>query len=131
MNTVLFPEYSKKYSPENKDFAFWRFKFNTFLKNDVQSALSFALLMKYCVFCHYLCILSQSSDVLDQWKNISKALTSAGHSLVAVQDNLIDAVWIDRPERPSTQLRTMGLEYTGLCHTGLTPLLYTWLFHSS
>nr|XP_019940027.1 PREDICTED: xaa-Pro aminopeptidase 1 isoform X1 [Paralichthys olivaceus] len=50
----------------------------------------------------------------DQWKNMSKALTSAGHSLVAVQDNLIDAVWTDRPKRPSTQLRTLGLEYTGL-----------------
>uniref|UniRef100_A0A3Q3BMN5 X-prolyl aminopeptidase (aminopeptidase P) 1, soluble n=1 Tax=Kryptolebias marmoratus TaxID=37003 RepID=A0A3Q3BMN5_KRYMA len=50
----------------------------------------------------------------DQWKNMSKALTSAGHSLVAVQDNLIDAVWTDRPERPSTQLRTLGLDYTGI-----------------
>uniref|UniRef100_A0A8C2WGA5 Xaa-Pro aminopeptidase 1 n=1 Tax=Cyclopterus lumpus TaxID=8103 RepID=A0A8C2WGA5_CYCLU len=50
----------------------------------------------------------------DQWKNMSRALTSAGHSLVAVQDNLIDAVWMDRPERPSTQLRTLGLEYTGI-----------------
>ncbi|XP_043970458.1 xaa-Pro aminopeptidase 1 isoform X1 [Gambusia affinis] len=50
----------------------------------------------------------------DQWKNMSKALTSAGHSLVAVQDNLIDVVWTDRPERPSTQLRTLGLEYTGV-----------------
>uniref|UniRef100_A0A665WQF7 Xaa-Pro aminopeptidase 1 n=1 Tax=Echeneis naucrates TaxID=173247 RepID=A0A665WQF7_ECHNA len=50
----------------------------------------------------------------DQWKNMSKALASAGHSLVAVQDNLIDAVWTDRPKRPSTQLRTLGLEYTGL-----------------
>lgn len=49
----------------------------------------------------------------DQWKNMSKALTGAGHSLVAVQDNLIDVVWTDRPERPSTQLRTLGLEYTG------------------
>lgn len=48
---------------------------------------------------------------------MSKALTSAGHSLVAVQDNLIDAVWTDRPKRPSTQLRTLGLEYTGQCPT--------------
>ncbi|KAF7648267.1 hypothetical protein LDENG_00159670, partial [Lucifuga dentata] len=50
----------------------------------------------------------------DQWKNMSKALVSAGHSLVAVQENLIDAVWMDRPERPSTQLRTLGLDYTGV-----------------
>lgn len=52
---------------------------------------------------------------------MSKALTSAGHSLVAVPDNLIDAVWTDRPERPSTQLRTLGLEYTG---QALTLLLH-------
>ncbi|PWA14938.1 hypothetical protein CCH79_00014248 [Gambusia affinis] len=52
--------------------------------------------------------------ISNQWKNMSKALTSAGHSLVAVQDNLIDVVWTDRPERPSTQLRTLGLEYTGV-----------------
>ncbi|CAJ1053226.1 hypothetical protein EPR50_G00014820 [Xyrichtys novacula] len=50
----------------------------------------------------------------DQWKNMSKALISAGHSLVAVQDNLIDVVWTDRPERPSTQLRILGLDYTGV-----------------
>ncbi|CAL8270474.1 xaa-Pro aminopeptidase 1 isoform X1 [Gadus morhua] len=50
----------------------------------------------------------------DQWKNMSKALAGAGHSLVAVQDNLIDAVWLDRPQRPSTQLMTLGLERTGM-----------------
>lgn len=56
---------------------------------------------------------------------MSKALTGAGHSLVAVQDNLIDIIWTDRPERPSTQLRTLGLEYTGQCKTGFTSLLHT------
>ncbi|XP_067252480.1 xaa-Pro aminopeptidase 1 isoform X2 [Chanodichthys erythropterus] len=50
----------------------------------------------------------------DQWKNMSKALSSAGHSLVAVQDNLIDAIWEDRPPRPSTKLMALGLKYTGL-----------------
>lgn len=49
----------------------------------------------------------------DQWKNMSKALSSAGHSLVAVQANLIDAVWEDRPSRPSTKLIALGLKYTG------------------
>lgn len=44
---------------------------------------------------------------------MSKALSSAGHSLVAMQDNLIDVVWEDRPARPSTQLITLGLDYTG------------------
>merc|ERR1712168_208501 len=46
--------------------------------------------------------------------NMSKALSSAGHSLVTMQDNLIDVVWEDRPARPSTQLITLGLEYTGV-----------------
>ncbi|KAF3844143.1 hypothetical protein F7725_016191 [Dissostichus mawsoni] len=30
------------------------------------------------------------------------------------KDNLIDAVWTNRPERPSTQLRYLGLNYTGM-----------------
>ncbi|KAI7791471.1 xaa-Pro aminopeptidase 1 isoform X1 [Triplophysa rosa] len=50
----------------------------------------------------------------DQWKNMAKALSGAGHSLVAVQDNLIDAIWEDRPPRPSTKLIALGLKYTGL-----------------
>ncbi|XP_067272269.1 xaa-Pro aminopeptidase 1 isoform X1 [Pseudorasbora parva] len=50
----------------------------------------------------------------DQWKNMSKALSGAGHSLVAVQNNLIDAIWEDRPPRPSTKLISLGLKYTGL-----------------
>jgi len=54
---------------------------------------------------------------------MSKALTGAGHSLVAVQDNLIDIVWTNRPERPSTQLRTLGKGYTGQCSTALTPVI--------
>ncbi len=44
---------------------------------------------------------------------MSKALSSAGHSLVAVQDNLIDAIWEDRPARPSTKLITLALKFTG------------------
>lgn len=51
---------------------------------------------------------------------MSKALTSAGHSLVELQDNLIDVVWTDRPERSSTQLRTLGLDYTGQCRDHLS-----------
>ncbi|CAF89943.1 unnamed protein product, partial [Tetraodon nigroviridis] len=62
----------------------------------------------------------------DQWKNMSKALTSAGHSLVAVQDNLIDVIWTDRPARSSTQLRTLGLEYTGQCAAPCAPALLRW-----
>lgn len=93
------------------------------------------MLANFAIGCHhvvkalcyfYLCYLPTS----DQWKNMSKALTGAGHSLVAVQDNLIDAIWTDRPERPSTQLRTLGQEYTGQCKTGLTSLLHTRVFYS-
>lgn len=74
------------------------------------TAVSITLSFSDETSCHFLVSLCQWSD---QWKNMSKALTSAGHSLVAVEDNLIDVVWTDRPERPSTQLRTLGLEYTG------------------
>lgn len=68
----------------------------------------------------------------DQWKNMSKALIGAGHALVAVQDNLIDAIWMDRPERPSTQLRTLGLDYTGQCwHHHDTGGCFTVVKHNS
>ncbi|XP_033883216.3 xaa-Pro aminopeptidase 1-like [Acipenser ruthenus] len=50
----------------------------------------------------------------DQWKTMSKALTSAGHSLVAVQENLIDLFWTDRSARPSSPLIVLGLNYTGI-----------------
>ncbi|XP_006630822.2 xaa-Pro aminopeptidase 1 isoform X1 [Lepisosteus oculatus] len=50
----------------------------------------------------------------DQWKTMSKALTSAGHTLVAVKENLIDAIWVDRPARPSSPLIPLGLNYTGM-----------------
>ncbi|XP_063818716.1 xaa-Pro aminopeptidase 1 [Pseudophryne corroboree] len=50
----------------------------------------------------------------DQWKNLSLALKNAGHLLVAVQDNLIDAIWTDRPQRPCKPLITLGQNYTGL-----------------
>ncbi|XP_071985549.1 xaa-Pro aminopeptidase 1 isoform X1 [Engystomops pustulosus] len=50
----------------------------------------------------------------DQWKSMSLALKNAGHLLVPVQENLIDAVWSDRPERPCQPLITLALNYTGL-----------------
>uniref|UniRef100_A0A8C8RK10 Xaa-Pro aminopeptidase 1 n=1 Tax=Pelusios castaneus TaxID=367368 RepID=A0A8C8RK10_9SAUR len=50
----------------------------------------------------------------DQWKRMSKALKSAGHILVPVKENLIDAIWVDRPQRPCKPLMTLGLTYTGL-----------------
>ncbi|MBN3297236.1 XPP1 aminopeptidase, partial [Amia calva] len=50
----------------------------------------------------------------DQWKIMSKALTRAGHSLVPIKDNLIDAIWVDRPARPVSPLITLALNYTGM-----------------
>ncbi|XP_056384950.1 xaa-Pro aminopeptidase 1 isoform X2 [Hyla sarda] len=50
----------------------------------------------------------------DQWKSMSLALKNAGHLLVPVQENLIDAIWTDRPERPCQPLITLGLNYTGM-----------------
>ncbi|KAM8924169.1 xaa-Pro aminopeptidase 1 [Pelodytes ibericus] len=50
----------------------------------------------------------------DQWKSMSLALKNAGHSLVPVQENLIDVIWADRPPRPCQPLITLGLKYTGI-----------------
>lgn len=50
----------------------------------------------------------------DQWKRMSKALKSAGHVLVPVKENLIDAIWMDRPQRPCKPLMTLDLSYTGI-----------------
>ncbi|KAM4636509.1 xaa-Pro aminopeptidase 1 [Discoglossus pictus] len=50
----------------------------------------------------------------DQWKSMSISLKNAGHLLVPVQENLIDAIWADRPPRPCQPLMTLGLNYTGL-----------------
>ncbi|KAF7254644.1 Xaa-Pro aminopeptidase 1, partial [Varanus komodoensis] len=50
----------------------------------------------------------------DQWKRMSKVLKSAGHSLVPVKDNLIDAIWEDQLQRPCKPLMTLDLSYTGI-----------------
>ncbi|XP_060097682.1 xaa-Pro aminopeptidase 1 [Heteronotia binoei] len=50
----------------------------------------------------------------DQWKRMSKVLKSAGHALVPLEENLIDAIWIDRPSRPCKPLMALGLSYTGI-----------------
>uniref|UniRef100_A0A8C9GD16 X-prolyl aminopeptidase 1 n=1 Tax=Pavo cristatus TaxID=9049 RepID=A0A8C9GD16_PAVCR len=48
----------------------------------------------------------------DQWKRMSKVLRSAGHDLVPVKENLIDAIWTDRPQRPCKPLIVLDLSYT-------------------
>ncbi|XP_077205793.1 xaa-Pro aminopeptidase 1 [Paroedura picta] len=50
----------------------------------------------------------------DQWKRMSKVLKSAGHALVPIEDNLIDAIWTGRPTRPCKPLMALGLSFTGI-----------------
>lgn len=50
----------------------------------------------------------------DQWKSMSNALKNAGHCLIPVLGNLIDAIWTDRPQRTCFSLLTLDLKYTGL-----------------
>ncbi|XP_067858197.1 xaa-Pro aminopeptidase 1 isoform X1 [Heptranchias perlo] len=50
----------------------------------------------------------------DQWKNLSKALRSAGHALVPVKENLVDVIWKEQPSRPCNPLLVMDLSYTGM-----------------
>ncbi|XP_018419774.1 PREDICTED: xaa-Pro aminopeptidase 1 isoform X2 [Nanorana parkeri] len=45
---------------------------------------------------------------------MSLALKNAGHLLLPVQENLIDAIWTERPARPCQPLITLGLNYTGV-----------------
>lgn len=52
----------------------------------------------------------------ETWKPLSKELRSNGHSLVPVQENLIDLIWEDRPDPPSSALIVLPPRYTG----------YTW-----
>ncbi|XP_072335641.1 xaa-Pro aminopeptidase 1 isoform X1 [Scyliorhinus torazame] len=50
----------------------------------------------------------------DQWKNLSKAMRNAGHTLVPVKENLVDLIWEDQPCRPCEPLLVMDLSYTGM-----------------
>uniref|UniRef100_A0A8C6XS26 X-prolyl aminopeptidase 1 n=1 Tax=Naja naja TaxID=35670 RepID=A0A8C6XS26_NAJNA len=50
----------------------------------------------------------------DQWKRMNKVLKCAGHVLVPVKANLIDAIWADRPPRPCRPLMTLDLSFTGI-----------------
>lgn len=54
-----------------------------------------------------------SLPLSDQWTRMNKVLKCAGHVLVPVKDNLIDAIWVDRPPRPSRPLMTLGFNFTG------------------
>ncbi|KAG5645493.1 hypothetical protein DXG03_005901 [Asterophora parasitica] len=46
-------------------------------------------------------------------KTISKALESKGSTLVPIQENLVDAVWSDRPARPHKPIIHLDEKYSG------------------
>ncbi|KAI1305957.1 Xaa-Pro aminopeptidase 1 [Halotydeus destructor] len=49
----------------------------------------------------------------DTWNKMSKELDECGHSLVAVDKNLVDLVWDDRPPPPSAPIVPLAIRYTG------------------
>lgn len=46
-------------------------------------------------------------------KELSEAVTAAGGTLVAVADNLVDAVWADRPALPATPISAWPVAFSG------------------
>ncbi|KAK7063294.1 Xaa-Pro aminopeptidase 1 [Halocaridina rubra] len=48
------------------------------------------------------------------WRDLSRELQSAGHSVIPVDRNLIDILWENRPERPSNPIYPIEVKYTGL-----------------
>ena len=49
----------------------------------------------------------------DQVKRLEKAAAQAGGKLVAAEENLVDAVWPDRPPPPKAPVRPHPIEYAG------------------
>lgn len=47
------------------------------------------------------------------WSTISGDLSANECSLVAVRQNLIDAIWPDQPAAPNSRCITLGLQYAG------------------
>lgn len=48
-----------------------------------------------------------------KWMPLKSQLETAGHKLVAVDQNLIDIVWDGKPAVPCNPVRPLGLEFTG------------------
>nr|XP_042909521.1 xaa-Pro aminopeptidase 1 isoform X2 [Parasteatoda tepidariorum] len=84
----------------------------------------------------------------EDWIDLSSKLELSGHSLHAVSQNLVDLIWDDRPDPPSSIIEPMSLVYTGrswqekvfdvrllMKHKGATALIVTaldevaWLFN--
>lgn len=50
----------------------------------------------------------------DSWELLSSELEAVGHSLVAVHQNLVDIIWMDKPLPPMNLIVVLPLEYTGM-----------------
>ncbi|GFS27148.1 XAA-PRO aminopeptidase 1, partial [Elysia marginata] len=50
---------------------------------------------------------------MEKWKPLSKELKSNGHELVGVNENLVDLLWSDRPDRPCSDLIILSEKETG------------------
>jgi len=47
------------------------------------------------------------------WRRYEKALGKSGHTLVLATPNLVDTVWINRPNPPKKEIYPLALQYTG------------------
>ena len=47
------------------------------------------------------------------WRRYEKALGKSGHTLVPATPNLVDTVWINRPNPPKKEIYPLALQYTG------------------
>ena len=61
---------------------------------------------------YFCCICGKYTE---KWKPLSKELKSKGHELVCVEENLVDLLWSDRPDRPCNDLIILSEEETGVC----------------
>ena len=52
-------------------------------------------------------------DFLAVWKPLCEQLDNGGFDLVAVDENLIDEVWENRPARPANPVILQPLTYSG------------------
>ncbi|CAH0557530.1 unnamed protein product [Brassicogethes aeneus] len=50
----------------------------------------------------------------DKFVSLQKVLEGAGQKLIPIEGNLVEAVWVDRPNRPTNPVHPLGLHYTGM-----------------
>jgi len=49
----------------------------------------------------------------DTWKPLATQLDSAGHTLVPINENLIDLVWDNRPSPPANSVEPLAIRFAG------------------